>query len=172
MAKKSSWIALAGFGAAVAGAAWLGARNSPRNLRTRLWYQRLDQPPFNPPDAVFPVVWSILYALIAVSGWRVWQQPDSPSRRRALALWATQLGLNTAWTRLFFGAHRPALALADVLAMEAAILAYVRETTTMDAIAAACFLPYAGWVAFAALLNAEIVRRNPKAASLLPRPEA
>jgi len=172
MAKKSSWVALAGFGAVVGGVAWLGSRKSPRDLRTKLWYQRLKKPPFNPPDAVFPVVWSMLYALMAYSGWRTWEQPLSLPRRRALLLWATQLGLNAGWAQLFFGSHRPRLALADVVAMETAILAYIREVGGVDPVAAVCFVPYAAWVAFATLLNAEIVRRNPEAEKIRPRPSA
>src|SRR5580700_1912748 len=93
-ADTKSWLALAGFGAAVAGAAWFGSRYSPRDARTKLWYDRLDKPSYNPPQYVFPIVWSSLYTLIAISGWRVWREEDSNERSHALALWAGQLASN------------------------------------------------------------------------------
>lgn len=169
MKKSSAWLGLLGFGAAAAAAGWFGARNSPRDLRTKLWYQRLDKSPLTPPHYVFPIVRTALYSLIAVSGWRTWLQEDSPERSRALRLWAAQLATNAEWTRLFFGQHRPKQALLDVLSLEAQIVSYILAAKEVDTAAAACFAPYATWVAFATLLNAEIVRRNPNAEELFPR---
>ncbi len=51
--KSKSLLALAGFGAAVAGAAWFGSRYSPKDPRTKLWYNRLDKPGYNPPTMFF-----------------------------------------------------------------------------------------------------------------------
>lgn len=169
MKNSRSWLGLSVFGAAVAAAGIIGARYSPRDLRTKLWYSRLDKPSWNPPNFVFPVVWTGLYSLIAVSGWRAWRQPSSPERTRTLRLWATQLATNAEWTRLFFGRHRPGQSLIDVIALEAQILSYIAAAKDVDLGAAACFIPYAAWVAFATVLNAEIVRRNPEATEMLPR---
>jgi benzodiazapine receptor len=168
MQKTRSLFALLGFGAAVAGAAYAASRYSPRDARTRLWYDRLDKPAFNPPDAVFPVVWTTLYALMAVSAWRVWQAEASPERSHALRLWATQLASNAEWTKFFFGEHRPKRALLNVVYLECLIIGYIRQAKKVDFAAAACFVPYAAWVGFAALLNQEIVRRNPDATTMLP----
>jgi tryptophan-rich sensory protein len=169
MKKRSNgWLALLGFGAVVAGAGWLGARYSPRDLRTRVWYKRLEKPSYNPPNYVFPIVWASLYSLIAISGWRIWREEDSPERARALRLWATQLATNAEWTKLFFGEHRPKLALANVVSLESMIVNYILAAKEIDGAAAACFVPYAAWVAFATLLNEEIVRRNPRAETMLP----
>lgn len=168
--KSRSWLSLAGFAATVFGAGWIAARFGPTNLRTQLWYRRLRKPAYNPPQIVFPIVWTALYALVAVSGWRVWESAASPERSRALRLWAMQLASNIEWTHLFFGRHRPGCALADVIALEALVAAYILTAQDVDKPAAACFYPYAGWVAFAALLNAEVAVRNPNASHLLPRP--
>jgi translocator protein len=170
--KSKSVLALAGFGAAVAAAGWFGARHSPKDLRTKLWYSRLDKPNFNPPDYVFPVVWTSLYAMIAISGWRVWEAESSEERSRALRLWASQLASNAEWTKIFFGQHRPTLALADPVMLEATIVKYILAADKVDRAAALCFVPYAAWVAFAGVLNAEIARRNPDAYKKLPRSRA
>jgi len=61
-------------------------------------------------------------------------------------------------------------ALADVIVLEAIILAYMATAKEVDGTAAACFVPYGAWVAFATLLNAEIVVRNPNAERMLPGP--
>jgi tryptophan-rich sensory protein len=172
MSKSRSALALLGFATAAAGAAWIGSRYSPRDLRTRIWYRRLSKSPLNPPDAVFPIVWSALYCMMSISAWRTWRTEPSPERTRALRLWSMQLATNAEWTRLFFGEHRPKRALADIFLLEALILLYIDSAREIDRPAAVLFAPYAAWVAFAALLNAEIVRRNPDAEEKFPHPRA
>jgi tryptophan-rich sensory protein len=169
MKKTRTLVGLLGFGAVVAAAGWYGARHSPRDLRTKLWYNRLDKPSWNPPQSVFPIVWTALYSLIAIAGWRTWMQKHSPARSRAMRLWAAQLATNAEWTQLFFRRHNPKQSLLDVLALESQIVGYIQAAKEVDPAAAVCFLPYAAWVAFATLLNAEIVRRNPDAEKMLPR---
>lgn len=172
MSGRNKWLSLLSFGAAVAGAGWIGAHYSPSDLRTKLWYSRLRKPSYDPPDYVFPIVWTGLYSLIAVSGARVWNEDESPERTAALCLWWAQLAMNAGWTRFFFGEHRPKRALVDVISMEAVILSYVGTTLRVDRTAAACFVPYAAWVAFATVLNVEIARLNPDAEELFPKPRA
>jgi tryptophan-rich sensory protein len=155
-----SGVGLVAFAALTAAVAALGARGS----RPRLWYRSLEKPAFTPPDRVFPVVWSVLYGLIALSGWRVWRRRGRTGRGWALGLWATQLGLNGAWSWLFFGQRRARAALADVGLMLASIAAYAKAAERIDRPAALLMVPYLGWTAFATALNAEIVRRNPRLA--------
>lgn len=148
---------MAGFGAVTAGAAAFGARFKP----TSAWYARLRKPWFQPPGWVFAPVWTGLYALIAISGYRVWSAPPSPERTRALKLWGTQLGLNAAWSWLFFGRHDAKAALVDVGFLGASIDAYTSSAQKVDSIAGWLMAPYRGWVTYATLINAEIVRKNP-----------
>ncbi len=154
-----SALGLLAFGGVTAGAATFGA------LTTRsgqgLWYRLLRKPPYNPPGWVFGPVWTGLYGLIALSGWRVWRQPSSPERTRALALWGTQLGLNAAWSWIFFGKHRKRAALADLGALFGAVAGYALAARKVDRQAAWLITPYLAWTCFAGLLNEEIVRRNP-----------
>jgi translocator protein len=159
-ARTGSLLALAGFGLATAGAAWYGARYSRGNRDG--WYRDLRKPSFTPPDKVFPVAWTTLYALIAYSGWRVWSAAPSRQRDAALRLWISQLAANAQWSKLFFGQRRPTLALVDVFALEGSIIAYIAAAHKVDRAAAYAFLPYAAWVAFATVLNAEILRLNPQ----------
>jgi tryptophan-rich sensory protein len=137
-----------------------GALVGPSRPSTMRWYRSLDKPPFQPPASVFGPVWTGLYATIAVSGWRVWRQPDSPDRTKALALWSAQMATNAAWTPIFFGARKPIVALADLVGQISSTVGYTRSAARVDKPAAALMAPYLGWTAFAGVLNSEIVRRN------------
>jgi benzodiazapine receptor len=152
--------ALAAFIALTAIAPIAGVRASPANPEVDRWYRTLEKPPFTPPDAVFGPVWTTLYALIATSGWMVWRAPSSRARSRALALWGTQLALNTAWSPLFFGARQKELALADITLLVATVAGYTTQAGRVNRPAAWMMAPYLAWLGLATGLNAEIVRRN------------
>jgi len=147
---------MTGFGAVTVTAAALGRlAGGPGD-----WYKGLRRPWFQPPAWVFAPVWTALYAMIAASGYRVWSAPSSPQRTRALSLWATQLGLNAAWPWLFFGRKDPRAALVDIGLLRLSIGAYTDAAEDVDEAAAWLMVPYRGWVSFASVLNAEIVRLN------------
>jgi benzodiazapine receptor len=160
--KSRSLLALAGFGLATAGAAWFGSPYSPAREKISRLVQRTRPTWLTPPNAVFPIVWTSLYAMIAWSGWRVWSAPSSMNRLLALRLWFSQLSTNAKWSKLFFGQHRPDLALTDLLMLEAFVLGCIAAARNVDRAASQAFIPYAGWVVFAGLLNAEIVGRSPR----------
>lgn len=121
------------------------------------WYADLQKPFFNPPNWVFGPVWTLLYVLIGVAGAVGW---NSGARAPLTALWLVQLVLNGAWSIVFFRLQQPELALVVVLAMLAAILAFVIRAWDPARLAALLFLPYAAWVSFASILNAAIVVLN------------
>ncbi len=149
---------LAKYAVAVAATAAAGGAATSRSVGG--WYRRLRKPPFQPPPQAFGPVWTGLYATMAWSAWRIWKAPPSAARTRALRLWWTQLALNAAWSPLFFGARRPKAALADLLLLTGAVVAYANAARRVDAGAAAMMLPYLAWLGFAGVLNEEIVRRN------------
>jgi tryptophan-rich sensory protein len=124
------------------------------------WYPTIAKPSFTPPNWVFGPVWTALYVLMGVAAWRVWRRAGSQARRGPLALFAMQLVLNLAWSVVFFGAHRIGAAVIVIIALEVAILATLIAFRRIDSVAAAMLLPYALWVAFAAVLNIAIWRLN------------
>jgi benzodiazapine receptor len=156
--KAPEALALATFAGLTFGAAALGSVANRRSLG--LWYKTLRKPPFQPPAWLFAPVWTALYGLIATSGYRVWKAPRSQERTRALALWGSQLALNSAWSPLFFGLRQKRLALADLVALLGTVAAYTETTRKVDKPAAAMMGPYLAWLAFAGVLNEEIIRRN------------
>jgi len=120
------------------------------------WYAALAKPPFNPPNWVFAPVWTLLYVLIAFAGARTFERGGGAG----LALWVAQLALNFAWTPVFFGLHRIGAGLVVIVALLAAILAFIATRWNADRVSALLFVPYAAWVAFATLLNASILALN------------
>jgi len=121
----------------------------------RGWYTTLDKPVFNPPSWVFGPVWTTLYVLMALSIWLVWRSP-APGARATKVAWFTMLALNAAWSPLFFGLHRPDLALIDIALYLMALAALIRLLWDQSRLAAWLQIPHLAWVTFAGVLNASI----------------
>ncbi|MGF6773831.1 benzodiazapine receptor [Paraburkholderia sp. GAS199] len=124
------------------------------------WYAGLQKPAFNPPNWVFPPAWTVLYVLMAVAAWRVWIRSGLTA---AIVLWVVQLLFNAAWMWLFFGLHRPGIALVDISILLALIVVLAVAFWRRDRWAGGLLLPYIGWVAFAAVLNHALWQLNPAA---------
>lgn len=121
------------------------------------WYASLNKPSFTPPNWVFAPVWTVLYIVIAISGWRCWVRDRKST---AMKLWFVQMVLNFLWSPVFFRAQQPGFALVVVLAALAAVLAFIAVAWKTDRLAALLFLPYAAWTAFATALTTGIVIMN------------
>jgi tryptophan-rich sensory protein len=150
----AGWIAMTGAVAGISGI-WTG-REVPR------WYRTLRRPSFAPPNWVFGPVWSVLYLMMAVAAWMVGESPVSAMRSWALAIFLVQLALNFAWSWIFFHRHAIGAALAEILALWAAIAATIGLFAQVSALAAWLMAPYLAWVSFAAALNAGFWRLNPE----------
>jgi tryptophan-rich sensory protein len=121
------------------------------------WYPALLKPSFNPPAWVFGPVWTVLYVLMGVACFLVWQRlPDSPSARRALGAYSVQLFLNFLWSFLFFKAQSPGWAFAEIVVLWLALLLTVILFFRESRWAGWLMMPYLAWVSFAAVLNASI----------------
>lgn len=67
------------------------------------WYATLVKPSFTPPNSIFPIVWTILFVMMAVSAWLVWRAPaDEGEKRTALIWFGIQLAINVLWSFAFF----------------------------------------------------------------------
>jgi tryptophan-rich sensory protein len=110
---------------------------------------------------VFAPVWSVLYLLMAVAAWRVTLAPASPLRSVALVLFLVQLGLNLAWSWIFFRRHALATALGEILLLWVTVAATIVAFTPVARAGAWMMIPYLAWVTFAAIFNAGFWRLNP-----------
>ncbi|GLY41903.1 tryptophan-rich sensory protein [Amycolatopsis sp. NBRC 101858] len=147
-------VVLAGFLAAVAVVAVVGgfAASSSREV-----YAGLEQPPWAPPSWLFGPVWTVLYVLIAVSGWLYWRAGGT---RTGFAWYAVGLVLNAAWTPLFFAAGAYTLALVEIVLLDIAVAGALTLFWRRSRVAAALQVPYLTWTVFATALNAAIVVLN------------
>lgn len=125
------------------------------------WYRTIEKPPWNPPDAVFGTVWTLLYVLMAVAAWLVAREG---LRRRevrlALVTYAVQLALNMAWSIVFFGLESPGAGVVVIAALFVAIVVTILRFRPIHGVAALMLVPYLAWVAFAASLNVAVLVLN------------
>lgn len=130
------------------------------------WYRTLRKPSWQPPATAFPVVWTALYADIAVTSAAVIVElSDAGDRReragfvRALAL---NLVLNAGWTAVFFRARRPDLATVEAAALALSSIDLARRASRAGTAKGLALAPYAAWTCFAAALSGSIAARNPE----------
>jgi benzodiazapine receptor len=138
------------------------------------WYRRLRKPDWQPPAIVFPVVWTALYADLAVSSAVALDSSDGADaragkmtgkvRRQELGAYrralAANLVLNASWSWLFWRARRPWLAAAECAVLTASSIDLVRRTYTLDNRAGVALAPYAVWCGFATALSTAVARLN------------
>ena len=125
------------------------------------WYADLSKPSFNPPDWAFGVVWPILYVMMGVSAFLIWNKGINRKQIKiALALFVFQLVLNGLWTPIFFGLHMMGLALAEIVLLWLAIFATMISFWRISKPAVYLLIPYILWVSFAIALNATLWQLN------------
>jgi benzodiazapine receptor len=125
------------------------------------WYAHLGKPSWTPPPLAFPIAWTILYILMAISLWRLWDlEARSAARTRAMIWFLVQLALNALWSPVFFGLHNTGAALVIIIALLAAIAATMIATARVDRLAASLLAPYLLWVSYATTINIGVVQMN------------
>ena len=111
------------------------------------------QPPLSPPSFLFPIVWSILYALLGIGATRIYLSPPSKDRSLSLNLYAVQLIINFFWSLIFFNAQAYGFALLWLLLLWALVLWMVLTFRKVDPLSAWLQIPYVLWLTFAIYLN-------------------
>ena len=119
-----------------------------------------NKPPLTPPQWIFPVVWSILYALMGISAARISLTPPSKERNRGLNLFTAQLIVNFFWPLLFFNAQAFGFALIWLILLWVLVLAVILTFRKIDKTAAWLLIPYLVWLTFAVYLNAGVYILN------------
>ncbi|MDN4644407.1 TspO/MBR family protein [Arthrobacter sp. PsM3] len=164
-AMTAVWTAAATAATAAAG----GAATDPGSG----WYRRLRKPDWQPPAIAFPVVWTALYAdlavttAVALNSQEAGDTPGNETREQQLRAYrgalAANLVLNAAWSWLFWRARRPWLAAAECAVLAASSADLVRRTHQLNRAAGVALAPYALWCGFATVLSTAIARLNPGA---------
>ncbi len=140
----------------LAGLAGIGSINAPDI------YPSFLRPSWAPPAAIFGPVWTVLYAMMAVSGWAVWREYGFQRARLAFCLFFTQLLANVLWSWFFFAWQSGVLAFLDIVILLVLLLATITAFWRLQVrLAVLLLLPYLLWVGFAVYLNFTIWQLNP-----------
>ena len=118
-----------------------------------LFGERVIQPPLSPPAWLFPVVWSILYALMGISAARISLSEDSSAKKLGLNLYIIQLVLNFFWSLIFFNLQAYGLAFFWLSALWVTVFLMILAFRNVDPTAAWLQIPYLIWLTFAAYLS-------------------
>jgi translocator protein len=121
------------------------------------WYSALAKPSFNPPSWVFGPAWAVLYLLMGISLYLVW---NSKHEKTAMVIFGIQLFLNAAWSIIFFGFRNVFLAFVDIILLWIFILITMILFYRVNKTSFYILIPYLAWVSFAALLNYWILVLN------------
>lgn len=116
-------------------------------------YELVEKPPLTPPAIVFPIVWTILYALMGVGVARIWLAPATKERNHGLIIYTVQLFFNFFWSIIFFNLQAYGFAFFWLIALWALILGMIIIFNKTDRLAAFLQIPYLIWVTFAGYLN-------------------
>jgi tryptophan-rich sensory protein len=125
------------------------------------WYAALAKPPFNPPNWVFAPVWTLLYALMGIAAYLVYEKGLKRNEvRKALTVFAGQLLLNTLWSVVFFGAHMILGGAVIIIILWGLIALSIWLFSRVSKAAAYLLVPYILWVSFATVLNISLYVLN------------
>lgn len=158
MQARRNWLALAGFLVLTLAVGQIGSL--PTGAALESWYPGLVKPGFTPPDLAFPIVWTLIYIMMAVAAWLVWCRGGWRRSRGVLGLWGLQLALNLLWTFLFFGMRSPGLALLEAIVLLLVLVATLVAFDRHSRAAAWLLVPYLLWTGYAIALTFEIWRLN------------
>ena len=110
-------------------------------------YAVMGAPPFAPPGWLFRPVWLILYTLMGLAAYRVWESREH-GRREGLRLYAAQLLLNALWPAIFFRLGYLWIALAALLVLLGLVFLTFRHFSAADRLAGRLMLPYLVWLVY------------------------
>jgi translocator protein len=125
------------------------------------WYYSLKQPDWAPPGLAFPIIWTAIFAMIALAGLQAWRAaPRQRDAETLLGMFAFNGFLNLLWSFLFFRMQRPDWAFYELILLWLSIAALILFTRRFSKSAALLLMPYLIWVSIAGVLNYQVVQLN------------
>jgi translocator protein len=132
--------------------AFLGSLFTSQGINS-LWYQQI-KPSITPPNFVFPIAWTILFVLIALSLYFAWtNSKNNKDKTKIIIFYGLNLILNVLWSLFFFGLRLPSLGFIDIVLVWLSIWFLIFSMCKINKTASWLLVPYLVWVTFAAVLN-------------------
>jgi len=127
----------------------------------RAWYDALLKPPFTPPDWIFGLVWVVLYGLMAIALYLVWEKdPYAAQMRGWVPLFFAHLLINASYAMFFFGFNTLLISFIDSVLLFGAVALLTAGAKEIDTRAFYCMLPYLLWTFYGAILSCLIWMMN------------
>jgi len=125
------------------------------------WYPTLNRPSFNPPSWLFAPVWTLLFLLMGIALYLIWNEGlETPGVKKALIFFVAQLILNILWSVFFFGLRSPLLGLVDIVPLVILIALTIVNFKKINPTAGYLLIPYLIWTSFATILNFSLLILN------------
>lgn len=124
------------------------------------WYLTLQKSSINPPQILFPIVWGCLYVMLAIAGWSLWNNQNSPRGKVIFSLYAVGILMNWAWTPIFFQFHLIQLGFYWIVMMILLTIIIILMSKQKNKLVYYLLLPYCLWLFFAGYLNWAIWIKN------------
>ncbi len=140
------------------GAGFVGSLFTTPRIDT--WYANLQKPSFNPPNWLFGPVWTLLFILMGIALFLVWNKGNNPGVRAAIFMFAIQLLFNMLWSIVFFGMRSPLGGIFVIIILWILIAITIILFYRNSFAASVLLLPYLLWVSFATILNFAIYLLN------------
>ncbi len=115
------------------------------------WYQDI-KPSITPPNYVFPIVWNILFLMIALSLYFAWISTEKEKKKLA-SVFGLNFLINISWSAFYFGLINPLAAFFILIALFLSIILLISYTYRINKLSAYLLIPYLLWVGFAGILN-------------------
>ena len=129
--------------------AFLGSVFTSQGVKSD-WYQAI-KPLITPPNWVFPVVWNVLFFLIALSLYYAWE--IKKERKNVILVFGINFVLNVLWSVFYFGMQNPLLAFVEIIVLWLSILAMIIVLRRISKTSSYLLIPYFLWVSFASVLT-------------------
>lgn len=148
---KNNWKVLIASFLIVFLVAYLGSLFTNNAVKSD-WYESIKSG-ITPPNFVFPIAWSIIFFMIALSLYFSWISADKEGRKNIAFAFGINFLLNMLWSVLYFGLKIPKASFVEIIFLWLSILSMILVTRKIDKKAAWLLVPYLLWTAFASILN-------------------
>ncbi len=151
MKKRINWKFLIACFVIVYAVAFIGSVFTSSSVNSE-WYYSV-KPAITPPNWVFPIVWNILFFLMAISLYLIVLNKNRKKNKKAITVFGINLFLNLLWTFFYFRMQNPLLAFYEIAVLWISILILIFDAYEVDKLSSYLLIPYFLWVSFATVLN-------------------
>ena len=134
--------------------AFLLTRNGINN-----YSNNLIKPSFAPPGILFGIIWTILYVLMGLSSFYIYESM-SCHKANCLLLYGLNLVLNFSWPIIFFNLEARLFAFLFILLLDVVVILMTLCFYGIDKKAGYLNIPYIIWLLFATILNLSVYILN------------